>query len=266
MTDSAIMGEPFRIGSCLKRAITTFGANFISFNLLGLTVIVPGLILVSLLFGVVFASVFLGIQAPNATPPDIGALHFGTFAIVWVTMLSLQYLLTAVIVFGALRYLQGQKAGYGACMAQGIRRLIPIVIIAVVSTILMAIGFFLLFVPGIIIALMICLAIPVLMVENPGSLGSLSRSRALTKGYRWHLLGLFLLAFVVTALVSAVVLLPLHLLTLVSESFSVVGAIAHLLIQFFTTVFLAVVLAVAYHDLRVAKEGVSTAQLAAVFD
>ena len=70
----------------------------------------------------------------------------------------------------------------------------------------------------------------------------------------------------VTALVSAVVLLPLHLLTLVSESFSVVGAIAHLLIQFFTTVFLAVVLAVAYHDLRVAKEGVSTAQLAAVFD
>jgi hypothetical protein len=37
-------------------------------------------------------------------------------------------------------------------------------------------------------------------------------------------------------------------------------------LQLFTTVFLAVVLAVMYHDLRVAKEGVSTAQLAAVFD
>jgi uncharacterized membrane protein len=176
-------------------------------------------------------------------------------------MLTLQYFLTAVIVFGALRYLQGNRAGILACLGQGFHRLPAIFGIAVLTTILVMIGMILVIVPGIIIALMICLAIPVLMVENPGITGSLKRSRALTKGYRWHLFGLFLLAFVITTIVNVVGPMPFNMVLP-----EVVGLVVSALIQLFTTVFLAVLLAVTYHDLRVAKEGVSTAQIAAVFD
>jgi hypothetical protein len=256
----APVGGAFSIGGCLKRALSTFFANFISFNLLGLIVILPGILLVVALFGTVFASFFLTGSA-DATPPDFSALHFGLFGVVWVLMVSLQYFLTAVIVYGALRHLRGNKAGFFDCLMHGLRRILPIIAIAIVTTVLVTIGMMLLVVPGIIIALMICLAIPVLMVENPGALKSLSRSRELTKGYRWHILGVLLLAFVITTIINVVVPIPFDLVLPQELSMVVTGVL-----QLFTTVFLAVVLAVMYHDLRVAKEGVSTAQLAAVFD
>jgi hypothetical protein len=260
MTDTTFAGGQFQIGTCLKRALSTFFANFIAFNLLGFTVMVPGLILLIALFSAVFAGLFLSLQSGNAPPSGLGALHFGTFGLIWVMAVTLQYFLTGVIVYGALRYLQGEKAGYAACLGRGFRRFVPIVAVAVVSTVLITIGTALVIVPGIIIALMICLAVPVLMVESPGILGSLSRSRELTKGYRWHLFGLFLIAIVATAVINIIVPLPFELVS--SDLATFVGAI----IQLFTTVFLAVLLAVAYHDLRVAKEGVSSEQIAAVFD
>ena len=265
MVDTVAGGTAFSIGGCLKRALSTFFANFIPFNLLGLVVIVPGFLVIFLAFGAVFASIFLAGQG-NGGAPDFGALHFGTLGLVWVLALTLQYFLTAVIVYGALRYLQGNTAGFLACLMHGLRRIGPILVIAVISTVLISVGMILLIVPGIIIALMICLAIPVLMVESPGMLASLSRSRALTKGYRWHLLGLFLVAGIGSAVATFVVSLPFDLLLPQDGAIAIVGVVVKSAIQLFTTVFLAVVLAVAYHDLRVAKEGVSTAQIAAVFD
>lgn len=257
----AAASRAFSVGGVLKRSFNAFFANFISFNLLGLAAFVPGLLLVMLLFGATFFSLLSYDPAAGDPPPDIGAIGFGSFAIVWVLMVSLQYFLTAVIVYGALRYLGGDRAGILACLMHGLRRIVPIVGIAVITTVLVSIGMILLVVPGIIIALMICLAIPVLMVENPGIVGSLQRSRALTKGYRWHLFGIFLLAFVITVLVNVLVPIPFGLV--LPDAAATVLAV---LLQLFTTVFLATVLAVSYHDLRVAKEGVSTAQLAAVFD
>lgn len=266
MTDMTAHTGTFSVGRSISRAISTFFANFISFNLLGLAVMVPGALVLFAMFGATLASLFFYEPGPGAPPPDFSGLNFSLFGVAWVLLLTLQYFLTAVIVYGALRYLQGNKAGIFACLGQGLRRILPIAIVAILTTILLSIGFLLLVIPGIIIALMICLAIPVLMVENPGIFGSLSRSRELTKGYRWHLLGLFLLAFVITTVVNIVVPMPFGLLGAIDPSLAAVGAIVGLALQLFTTVFMAVVLAVAYHDLRVAKEGVSTDQIAAVFD
>jgi hypothetical protein len=256
----AIRDGVFSITGSLKRAFSIFFANFISFNVLGLITMVPGIVVVGLLFGAIFASLFLAAPGAGAAP-DFGVIHAGTFFLVWVFMMTLQYFLAAVIVYGALRYLQGSKAGIGACLGQGLRRLPAIFGIAVLTTILVFVGMILLIVPGIIVGLMICLAIPALMVEDTGVTGSLKRSRELTKGYRWHLFGLFLLAFVISTAVAIIVPMPVNLVLP-----EVVGIVVSGLLQLLTTVFFAVLLAVAYHDLRVAKEGVSTSQLAAVFD
>jgi len=251
----------------LKRSLSVYFANFISFNLLGLAIFVPGVLLVFALFGAAFLELMAYDPSSGGPPPDFSGLHAGLFGIAWLLMLSLQYLLIAVVVFGSLRYLQGNKASFLACLMQGLRRLGPIVVIAVISTILVSIGMFLVIVPGIIVALMICVAIPVLMVEDPGILASLSRSRQLTKGSRWRLLGLFLVAFVGAGVIALIVPLPFGLLVFVDvEIGTVIANIVAGMMQLFVTVFFAVLLGVAYHDLRVAKEGVSTAQIAAIFD
>jgi hypothetical protein len=54
-------------------------------------------------------------------------------------------------------------------------------------------GMVLLVVPGIIVALMWVLVIQVMIVERLGIVDAFKRSRALTKGHRWALLGLFVL-------------------------------------------------------------------------
>lgn len=266
MTDTTVAREGFRVGACFSRSLSVFFGNFISFSLLGLAVVVPGILLIIAVFGAAFVELMTYDPALGGPPPDFSGMHFGLLGVAWLLMLSLQYLLTAVIVFGALRYLQGNKASFLACLMQGLRRIVPIIIIAVITTLLVGIGMILLIVPGIIIALMICLAIPVLMVENPGTLASLSRSRELTKGSRWRLFGLLLLAFIVTSIIGFVVPLPFDLLLPLEGPLSFLGTVVGIAVQVFITVFFAVLLGVAYHDLRVAKEGVSTEQLAAVFD
>jgi hypothetical protein len=89
----------------------------------------------------------------------------------------------------------------------------------------------------------------------------LGRSRQLTKGHRWKILGLQLVilipAFVVGAIVGGLTAVILG---------STFGPIINLLWNAIWTAFFAIVLAVAYHDLRVAKEGIDTEQIAAVFE
>ena len=267
MTDMTAAGEPFRIGACLSKSLSTFFANFISFNILGLIIMVPGVILLLLLFGGTFFALMAYDPATSAAPPDLGGTFATAFFGAFVIMIVLQYLLTGTVVYGTLQYLDGQKSSIFSSLAQGLRRIFPIVIVAIITTILVWIGLILLIVPGVIVALMLCVAIPVLMVEGPGIIASLSRSRALTKGSRWRLLGLFLIALIATTVVTMVISLVAGLvLMLLGDLGATVSTVVDLALQLFTTVFLAVVLAVTYHDLRVAKEGVSTAQLAAVFD
>lgn len=274
MTDTTVSGGEFLVSACFKKSLSAFFSNFISFNLLGLLIMVPGFLVIALLFGAAFAGTTL--LNPGTGPESFvfGVFQFAVALGGWVLLISLQYLLTAVIVYGTLQYLQGKRPGFLPPLLQGFRRLFPIAGVAVITSILFLIGFVLLIVPGVVIALMLCVAIPVVMVERPGVLAALSRSRELTKGSRWPLFGLFLVTMLFITVVQFVVAVPLDSLlfsdaltfTIGVTAGAIIGAIASLAVQLFTTVFIAVVIGVAYHDLRVAKEGVSTEQIASVFD
>lgn len=261
MTDSAVVGEPFRIGACLSRALSTFFANIVRFNLLGLLIMGPG----AVLLGVALGAAMLGLYAGN--PDTFSPVRFGfTFVGAFVVILGFQYFLTAVLVHATLQYLDGHKPAFLGSLMQGLRRIVPIVGVAIITTLLVWVGAIFFLVPGIIIGVMLSLTIPVVMVEGLGILPSLSRSRALTKGARWQLFGMFVVAVVGSVVIAVIVKLPFDLLATPSSVMAIIGEVVGFVVQLGTTVFLAVLLAVAYHDLRVAKEGVSTAQLASVFD
>jgi hypothetical protein len=89
----------------------------------------------------------------------------------------------------------------------------------------------------------------------------MGRSAQLTKGHRWKIFGLWIAPIVAGAIVQSV---------LEGLSNYVGGTLLMLIVLLawgaLVSAFYAILVVVTYHDLRVAKEGVDTDQIAAVFD
>jgi hypothetical protein len=108
---------------------------------------------------------------------------------------------------------------------------------------------------------MLWVVIPAAVVERPGVFPSLSRSAALTKGHRWQVFGILLLIGVVYIVASFIV----------PRIFAAIGGpvlaqLAQWIVTAAYTAFSAVVTAVGYCTLRLAKEGVGIEEIAKVFD
>ena len=107
---------------------------------------------------------------------------------------------------------------------------------------------------------MLFVAMPVCIVERLGPVKSLGRSSMLTKGHRWKVFGLWLVIMLVTA-VGAGMLGGIGYAT-----GPIVGGLLKLIWGALAGAFNAIMVVVAYHDLRVVKEGVDTDHIASVFD
>jgi len=106
--------------------------------------------------------------------------------------------------------------------------------------------------------------VPAAVVERPGVWGSITRSAELTKGNRWRVFALMVIFY--AAFMAIGWLLSLLGLPVFSPDGSLFAIVLLYLWSGVTTAFFAVFGAVIYHDLRVAKEGATSAQIAAVFD
>ena len=132
-----------------------------------------------------------------------------------------------------------------------------------------AIGFMLLIVPGIILALRWAVAVPACVVENKGPLESMRRSAELTKGHRWKIFGIWVLIAIV-AVVVLIIAGTLAGLGVVAAPQGlgrvVIAAVISLILTAIVTAYSYVLNTMIYHDLRTVKEGVGTEEIAAVFD
>jgi uncharacterized membrane protein len=90
----------------------------------------------------------------------------------------------------------------------GLSRVPKIVLCAVMAWILEALGFMLLIIPGIILALAFELIYPMASLENRSPTEILKRSYNLTKGYRWNI---FAVAFVI-GVIGALVNIPANVI------------------------------------------------------
>lgn len=80
---------------------------------------------------------------------------------------------------------------------------LPILLIGLVTSVLTGLGFLLLIIPGVFLAILWCVSTPALLVEDLSLAKALDRSAELTKGYRWQILGLFLIAGVILFVAGA---------------------------------------------------------------
>ena len=80
----------------------------------------------------------------------------------------------------------------------------PLIGAGILAGIGIAIGFFLLIVPGLILLTIWALIAPVIVIERAGVLDSFARSRELVRGNGWNVFGVIVVLFILQAIVSSI--------------------------------------------------------------
>jgi hypothetical protein len=263
MTDASLPagrfapGE-FRLGHVFSQTWTVFSRNFFTFVLVTAIASLPKLLMPQ--------------PAPGA-PPEAAFQNLGLTAFLLLLLLVLGTLSQAVVLYGAFQVMRGRPVDLAESASIGLRRFFPIVGLAIIVVVALFLATLLLIVPGVILYLMWFVATPVCVVEQLGPFASLGRSRELTRGHRWKLLGMVLLLFIPALIIGAIIGAIMFALvgavgvaTLSVAMTTTVAQIASLIWSAIWTAFLAILVVVTYHDLRVTKEGIDTDQIAAVFE
>jgi len=239
----------FRVGSVISRSASILSRHFLTFFIVTVIAHSPMILLARTL-------------TPQPTDVD-QAVRLG---VAWgllglVQLIVLGTLGEAVIVHAAFQDMQRRPVRLAESLNVALRRLLPILGFAFVAYLLIWLGFSLLIIPGLILYTMWFVALPACVVERLGPWSSLRRSRELTKGHRWKLFGLALLL-----LIGGFGSSLLQFVLAAVDADPIVELIGRLIWQGLWVSFVTTVVAVAYHDLRVAKEGVDIDQIAGVFD
>ncbi len=206
-TDMGGSAAGWSVGSVIGTAISTLFGHFVPFVGTALVASLP-----SLLFAIV---------VPASKVQSI-------------VDLVINEIVAVTLVYGAVQALRGRQVPMSECLSQGLSRLGAALGVAILAGLGIAFGMVLLIVPGLILATMWAVAIPIAVVEKMGVTASLSRSAALTRERRWRVFGaVFAVSWAAGAIFQA---------------------------------FNACVVATLYYFLRRDKEGVDIHQIAAVFD
>lgn len=238
------------LGGLLRRSGQIWLHNALAFGLIGATVFAPIIAYTVAVFG----------DWDALRNDDVTRWLLITMAGAFV----LGQLATAALAYGVVQDLKGAPASIGRTVGRGLSRMFPVLGITLVISIAIGLGYAYFVIPGLIMQTSFYLSVPCAVVERTGVDQSMKRSMALTRGYKFHL-------FVVVLLLGLVELgLTFAVGELVGDITSAAAAHAYglLLVAVFiaTATLRSVTAAVAYHELRLAKEGIGIDELAAVFD
>jgi hypothetical protein len=196
----------------------------------------------------------------------------------WIERL-LSVLSTAAVIYTVFQRLRGARAGIGDSLRACMSRFLPVVGAAILVSLVTAgplvpgilvfranppaaIALFLLGLAATIyLSLMLWVAIPSVVVENLGSVDSLKRSASLTHGHKGQIFVIMLVAVVVAFVGGVIGGLTATLLAAGPETLVIV----QLFVTLLAGALAATMIAVGYHDLRQAKEGIGVEDLLKVF-
>jgi hypothetical protein len=254
MTDPALPARfaegDFSVGRVLNRTFSVFVRNFLTFFIVTAVASLPTLLLLHA------PSVVTQVSSGWDTARGV-VLGFLAF-FVGIVLYTLSQ---AVILYGAFQDMRGRPVSLTESLAVGLRRFFPIVGLAISMTFCLMLGIILLIVPGLMLMVMWFVATPACVVERLGPFRSMRRSADLTRGHRWKVFGLMLVVFIVSGVVS-----PTLEAAMRAVGGSTMVLIGTLIWNGIWGAFYAITAVVAYHDLRVAKEGIDIEQIAAIFD
>jgi hypothetical protein len=259
--------EKFDLGRVVSRTLRTTQGNLAAFYALALISSAVPLALVQMFR--------LGSLAHIEATSAFSTL-FGPMALLGAAVsVVAKAFCNSFLIAGALASIDGRPQTVGAQVRAGLPVVLPVIGIQLLSAIAVGAASMLLLIPGLIVACMLCVAVPAEVGERAGVLGALARSAALTKGHRWSIFGLLVLYFVAIAIIGGIIGVVVGLaffggfgksyLTSDGSPLAYVGVILVAFESAAFTMLSAVGLAALYAELRLVKEGPQTQSLAEVF-
>ncbi len=250
------------IGATFRSFFARFGLIFALAYLAALAVLAIN----SLLIG----PLALGALDPDASEQAVLEL-FSTadgmarfFAVSLITPAIGFSLSNALIALAAYDAQAGRPARLGRYLATALSHLPAIIVLSLVVSVLGWIGFAALIAPGLWIFAVFAVTAPAIVIERAG-FGALGRSAALTRGYRWPIVGAILLLGLIALALNAAFEFGLSPLLLEIGEPWLIAAIAAATAALTLGVSGAFV-ATLYARLREIRDGATPEALAAVFD
>jgi hypothetical protein len=191
----------FDISKVLSRAFDTIGSNLGTFLTL------------SLVLGGIPAFLLNWWQAQFVTtgdPRELLAIYASreflmpALAVMAISVVT-HAVLQAALARATVRSLTGHTQGFGETLEAGLGLCLPVLAISLLFSIGTALGLILLIVPGVILWLCWCVAIPAYVEERPGIFAAFGRSLELTAGERGNIFLLFLVVTIGMAVFGGVV-------------------------------------------------------------
>jgi hypothetical protein len=255
--------QRFNVGGVLSRAFSVWTRLFMPLTALQCVVMIPVVIAVFML-GLpdradLEAMTSEELQATLRALP--GNLQwFTAFTVLWAIPASM--LVSAASTLLVFRTMQGDVPTIGDALSKAASRILPLLWLSIVIGFVVGIGFLLLIVPGLMALCAYYVAVPAAVIEKKSAGAAINRSLELTRGHRWQILGIVVLLFLITFVAGFVV-------GFVFPGNDLDHPTRNALINQLPGIVLgplgAVAMAIAYHDLRVEKEGVRTEDLVATF-
>lgn len=258
MTDRSVGAmPPLGVGAIVGESFSLFFGRFVVFFLLAFIPTLLSFAISTAFFG---TGMYTGAMDPNEM---LAAMTSVTgILIMFVVPMVIYGLSTALIVCAAYDAKLGRPARIGQYFAIAITRAVPVMVISLIVGIMVGLGAMLLIIPGLYLAALFSVAVVVVVLETMW-FGALGRSIALTKEYRWPILGALILLYLVAMILQWV--LGLVAAPLFAGLGSMIGILVFAAVGAIGTALLSIGFVLIYARLREIKEGVSVDSLADVF-
>lgn len=265
MTSDAIQAAApranFDVGKVLGLTFAAIGRNWMTLVILAIPLTILPLYLQASLM-----APFM--PAPGVTPDPRGLLAaMGPIFLVSIPIgLVLQPLFEASVAWLVWADESGARPDAWTALGASGRQFGWVVLAAILRGILVVLGMILFIIPGVIVWLAFCLALPVCVVEKRNAVDAFGRSRDLTRGQRWRLCLLFFV-YIILAMIPGLIVGAIG--GLATVMFADTGRSINLLLSALSSGFSGILLytgvGCAYVELRKLKEGAGAMNVAQVF-
>ncbi|HWK17919.1 MAG TPA: hypothetical protein VNR66_10745 [Solirubrobacteraceae bacterium] len=256
--------RPLGIGEILDAALKLYRARAVELWKLVALIIVP----VEVVDRIVFAA-----SLPSGVYAHDGSLYapVGTVGGAWIVVTIVLRFVAAALVIGALSrglidaYV-GHPSGWRQSLEYAADRLAPLLWLALLTSLVVLVGFILFVIPGVYLLVALSVAVPVLMFEGIAGPAALARSRELVSGRWWPTLGALIVGVVLIIAVDLVITAVVAAIESGGHVNSVgvvivLSGMATIVSNVLTYPLLAAITAVIYLDLRHRKEGLEPGAL-----
>ncbi len=243
--------QPMGVGEILDAAIKLYRSQWKRLMAIVAIALVP------ITFLQVFMTRSLGssFSTPSTVPEDVDTTLIAGGVVALIEFLVVQPFLIAAMAKASADVYLGHPVLVGPTFRFAVSRIHSILWITILSALAMLLGFVLLIVPGVIVLVRFFFGSTVFVIEGKKESKALGRSWRLAKGHFWKILGTFLLASIMAAIVQGVLAIPGE------AAFAAIGpagwplyAIGLSLAAILTAPFTTLIAVLLYFDLRIRKE------------